>query len=52
MAKTDFNTKLKKISDRVTLNKSRHLLVETELKKYKNLIEVILEAKIILKKII
>ena len=33
MTKTDFNTELKKINDRVTSNKSKHLLVETELKK-------------------
>ena len=31
--KTDFDTELKKPSDRVTSNKSKHLLVETELKK-------------------
>ena len=31
--KTDLDTKLKKISDRVTKNKSKHLLVENELKK-------------------
>ena len=30
---TDFDTRLKKISDRVTLNKTKHLLVENELKK-------------------
>ena len=30
---TDFDTRLKKISDRVTKNKSKHLLVENELKK-------------------
>ena len=33
VTKTDFDTELKKISDRVTSNKSKHLLVETELKK-------------------
>ena len=32
---TDFDTELKKISDRVTSNKSKHLLVENELKKLK-----------------
>ena len=31
--KPEFNAKLKSISDRVTLNKSKHLLVENELKK-------------------
>ena len=35
--KTDFDAKLKGISDRVTLNKSKHLLVENELKKLKTL---------------
>ena len=33
--KTDFDTKFKKISDRVTKNKSKHLLVENEFKKLK-----------------
>ena len=33
MTKTDFDIKLKKISDRITLNKTKNLLVETELKK-------------------
>ena len=33
--KTDFDTKLKTTSDRVTKNKSKHLLVENELKKLK-----------------
>ena len=32
VTKTDFNIKLKKISDGLTLNKTKHLLVETELK--------------------
>ena len=31
--KTDLDTKLKKISDRVTKNKSKHLLVENEINK-------------------
>ena len=34
--KTDFDTELNKISDRVTSNKSKHLLVENELKKLNN----------------
>ena len=33
--KTDFDAKLKGISDRVTKNKSKHLPVETELKRLK-----------------
>ena len=36
-AKTDFDAKLKAISDRATKNKSKHLLVENELKKLKAL---------------
>ena len=34
--KTDFDTQLKKVSGRVTSNKSRHLLIETELRKLQN----------------
>ena len=33
VTKTDFDIKLKTISDRVTLNKTKHLLVENELQK-------------------
>ena len=35
--KPEFDVKLKSISDRITLNKSKHLLVENELKKLKNI---------------
>ena len=35
LKKTDYDAKLKKISDSVTSNKSKHLLVENELKKLK-----------------
>ena len=35
MTKTNFDAELKKISERVTSNKSKHLLVENELKKTK-----------------
>ena len=34
--KPEFDAKLKCISDRVTKNKTKHLLVEKELKKTKN----------------
>ena len=34
---TDYDAKLKKISDRVASNKTKHLLVENELKKTKNI---------------
>ena len=33
--KTDLDTKLKKICDRVTKNKSKHILVENEINKLK-----------------
>ena len=33
VTKVDFDARLKKISDRVISNKSKHLLVENELKK-------------------
>ena len=49
VTKTDFDAKLKNISDGVTSNKSKHLLVETELKNWKILMLPILDAKIILK---
>ena len=35
--KTDFDTKLKTVSDRVTKNKAKHLLVENKLKKLQKL---------------
>ena len=50
--KPDFDSRLKKISDRVTRNKAKHLLVENELKNYKNLILFIVEVKVILKKMV
>ena len=34
VTKTDYDAGLQKISDRVTSNKSKHLLVENELKKF------------------
>ena len=37
VTKTDFDAKLKAISDRVTKNKSKHLVVKNELKKLKTL---------------
>ena len=39
ITKTDFNAKLKNISDRVTNNKSKDLLLDNELKKLKTLID-------------
>ena len=45
ITKTDFDIELKNISGRVTSNKTKHLLIETEPKKY-----IILEVEIVLKK--
>ena len=50
--KPDFDSKLNGISDRVTKNKTKYLLVENELKNYKNLLLLILEVKVILKKMV
>ena len=47
--KPEFDFKLKSTSDRVSKNKTKHLLVENELKNYKNLMLLILEVKVILK---
>ena len=44
--KPEFDTKLKSISDRVTLNKYKHFLVENELKKIKYLMLPILGVKL------
>ena len=38
IAKTDFDTKLKSVSDRVTNNKSKDILLDNELKKLKTLV--------------
>ena len=48
--KTNLDTGLKKISDRVTSNKSRHLQIKNKPKKLKKLIQAILKVKVILKK--
>ena len=50
--KPNFHSKLKEIIDRVTKNKTEHLLVENELKNYKYLMLLILEGKVILKKMV
>ena len=36
VTKTDFDTKLQDINERITSNKTKHLLVENELKKLKH----------------
>ena len=50
VTKTDFDTKL--INLNINSNKTKHVLVENELKKYKHLIQAILEVKVILKKMV
>ena len=50
--KPKFDFKLKGISHKVTKNKTKHVLVENELKNYKNLMLLILEVKVILKKMV
>ena len=47
--KPELDFKLKSVSDIVTKNKTKHLLIENELKNYENLILLILEVKVILK---
>ena len=47
--KPEFDFKLKSTSDRVSKSKTKHLLVENELKNYKNLMLLMLEVKVILK---
>ena len=50
VAKADFDTKFQDVSKKITSNKTKHLLVENELKNYKSWIQAILEVKINLKK--
>ena len=45
---TDFDTRLKKISDRVTKNKSKHFLIENELKKLEKFDAAYFRGKVIL----
>ena len=52
VAKTDFNGKLWSLNRKITSNKSKHVLVENELKKLKHLIWVTLLVKVILKKMV
>ena len=50
--KTNFHDKLKSLNQKISSNNTKHLLVENELKKQKNLIQFILEEKVILKKMV
>ena len=52
ITKTDFDAKLSSLNKKVTQNKTKHLLVENELNKLKILIQVILLARAILKKMV
>ena len=52
ITKTDLDIELKKVSVRVTSNKSKPLLVENELKNKKHLIQAILNVKVVLKKMV
>ena len=45
ITKTDFDDKLSSLNRKITSSKSKHLLVENELKKLKKLIQVILFGK-------
>ena len=50
--KTDFDAKLSSLSKKNTSNKTKHLLVESELKKLKTLIKFILEVKVTLNQMV
>ena len=52
ITKTDFDAKLSNLNRKITQNKSKHLLVENELNKLKNLIRAILLVRVILKKMV
>ena len=51
VTKTDFGTKLIGLNEKISTNKTKHLLVENELKNCKHFTHFILEAKDTLKKI-
>ena len=52
ITKTDFDAKLLRINREITKNKTENLLVKNELNKLKLLIQVILLAGVILKKMV
>ena len=52
ITKPDFNAKLSSLNRKITSDKSKHLLVENDLKKLKHLVQVILLAKLILQKMV
>ena len=52
ITKTDFDATLLSLNKKITSNKTKYLLLETEFKKLKNLIQTISLAKVILKKMV
>ena len=52
VTKKDFNTKLKGLNQKINSNKAKYLLGENELNNCNHLIELILEVKAILKKMV
>ena len=52
ITKTDFDAKLSNLNRKVTTNKTKHLLVENDLKSRKHLIQVVLLVKVILRKMV
>ena len=52
VTKTDFDDKLKCLNQKINSNKTKYLLVENELKNYKQLLQFILEEKVISKKMV
>ena len=52
ITETDFDNELISFSKRINSNKTKHLLVENELKNYKHLIQAIFEVKVIFKKMV
>ena len=47
-----FDGKLSNLNKNITSDKTKHLLVENELKKLKNLVQLVLEEKVNLKKMV
>ena len=52
ITKTDFDAKLSGLNKKMNANKTKHFLVESALKNFKNLMQPVLEEKIILKKMV
>ena len=52
VTKTNFDDKLKSLNQKINSNKTKHLLAEDELKKLKTFVQAILQAKVILMKML